>query len=92
MADINLTFAVVVFVILALATLGLALYRKFLAAGEEDLIHLGAGEERQIPGQVALAGKLKTIDLWGKTLTVLTAAVGVAMVAIYLYRAFLIHN
>ncbi len=92
MADINLTLAVVVFVILALATAGLALYRKFISAGEEDLIHLGPGEEQQIPGQVALAEKLKAIDRWGKTFTVLTAVAGVAMLAIYLYRAFLLHN
>ena len=34
---------------------GLALYRKLISAGEEDLIHLGPGEERFIPGQIALA-------------------------------------
>ena len=92
MADINLTLVVALFVLLAIATAGLALYRKFISAGEEDLIHLGPGEERQIPGQVELAGKLRAIDRWGKTLTVITAVVGVAMVAIYLYRAFLVHN
>lgn len=92
MADINLTLAVAVFVLLAIATLGLALYRKFISAGEQDLVHLGAGEDRQIPGQVVLAGKLKAIDRWGKILTVITAMAGVVMVALYLYKAFLIHN
>jgi uncharacterized membrane protein len=92
MADINLTPAVVIWVILAIATLGLALYRKLISASEEDLIHLGPGEERQIPGQVALAERLKTVDRWGKILTVITALVGLAIAAVYLYQVFLIHN
>ena len=92
MAEMNLTPAVVVWVILAIATLGLALYRKLISAKEEDLIHLGPGEERHIPEQVALAGKLKTVDTWGKTLTVITVAVGLAMAANYLYQAFLVHK
>jgi uncharacterized membrane protein len=92
MAEINLTPAVVVWVILAVATLGLALYRKLISASEEDLIHLGPGEERQIPAQVALAEKLKVIDRWGKTLTVITVLIGLAMAAVYLYQAFLVHK
>lgn len=92
MAEMNLTPVVVVWVFLAIATLGLALYRKLISAKEEDLIHLGPGEERHIPAQVALAGKLKTVDSWGKTLTVITVAVGLAMAAVYLYQAFLVHK
>ena len=92
MAEINLTPAVVVWVILAVATLGLALYRKLISASEEDLIHLGPGEERRIPAQVALADKLKTIDRWGKILTVITVLIGLAMAAAYLYQAFMIHK
>ena len=61
MADINLIPAVVVWIILAIATLGLALYRKLISAGEEDLIHLGPGEERQIPRQVALEARLRRL-------------------------------
>jgi hypothetical protein len=92
MADFNLTPAVVIWVILALATLGLALYRKLISAGEEDLIHLGPGEERHIPEQVALEAKLDAIDRGGKILTVITVLVGLAMAAVYLYQAFLVHK
>jgi len=92
MAGITLTPAVVIWVILAIVTLGLALYRKLISAGEEDLIHLGPGEERRIPEQIALAGKLKAIDRWGKTLTVITVAIGLAMAGVYLYQAFLVHK
>jgi len=92
MADINLTPAVVIWVILAIATLGLALYRKLISASEEDLIHLGPGQERHIPEQVALAAKLKAVDSWGKTMTVITVVVGLMVAAVYLYQAFMIHK
>jgi hypothetical protein len=92
MAGINLTPAVVIWVVLAIATLGLALYRKLISAGEENLIHLGPGEERQIPGQVALGAKLVTVDRWGKILTVITVLAGLAIAAVYLTQAFLVHK
>ena len=92
MADFNLTPAVVIWVVLAIATLGLALYRKLVSASEQDLVHLGPGEERHIPEQVALAVKLKAVDRWGKTLTVITVMAGLAMAAVYLYQAYLVHK
>ncbi len=92
MAGIGWTPAIVIWAILAIATLGLALYRKLISAGEEDLIHLGPGEERQIPEQVALAGRLKAVDRWGKTLTIITVAIGLVMAAVYLYQGFLIQK
>lgn len=92
MSDFNLTPAVVIWAVLAMATLCLALYRKLVSAREEDLVHLGPGEERQIPGQFALASKLEGIDRWGKILTVITIAMGLAMAALYLYQAWLIHK
>lgn len=92
MADINLTPAVVIWALLAIATLGLALYRKLISASEEDLIHLGPGQEGLIPEQVALAAKLKAIDRWGKILTIITVFVGLAMAGVYLYQQFLLHR
>ena len=77
---------VVLWSLLGLLVLGLAGYRKLLMLRKEDeLIHLGAGEEKRIPEQVALAQKLDTIDRWGKTLTVLTLAFGLLIAAVYLY-------
>ncbi len=92
MAGFNLIPAVLIWAVLAIATLALALYRKFVSAGEEDLIHLGPGEESRIPEQVALESKLKAVDRWGKTLTVITMAVGLVVAAVYLYQAFAVHN
>jgi len=71
-----------------LATIALALYRKFLATREETLIHLGPGEDREIPKQADIARRLHHIDRWGETLTVLTAAGGILLAAAYLARAW----
>ena len=92
MPGFNLTPAVMIWVVFAIATLGLALYRKLVSAREEDLVHLGPGEERHIPEQLALASKLEGIDRWGKILTVITIAIGLAVAALYLYQAWLIHK
>jgi hypothetical protein len=92
MNGIDLTPAVVIWVVLAIATLGLELYRKLVSSGEGDLIHLGPGQERHISEQVVLEGKLRTIDHFGKSLTVITLTIGLIVSAAYLYRAFLIQN
>jgi hypothetical protein len=83
MADIDLTPPVVIWVLLAIATLGLTLYRKFISAGQEDLLH---------PEQIALEAKLEAVDRWGNALTVITVVVGLAMAGVYLYQAFLVHK
>jgi hypothetical protein len=83
-----MTPIVMIWVILGVTTLGLALYRKLISANEEDVVHLGAGEERQIPEQVTLARKLDAIDRWGKILTMVTLALGVAIGIAYMYIAW----
>jgi hypothetical protein len=77
--------------ILGVATLALALYRKFVSMREDDWLHLAASEERLIPQQVATFQKLGRIDRWGITLTILTAALGLVLAALYLYQAALRH-
>jgi hypothetical protein len=83
-----MTPIVMIWVVLGVATLGLALYRKLISANEEDLVHLADGEERQIPEQVTLARKLEAIDRWGKTLTIVTLGLGVAIGIAYMYQAW----
>jgi hypothetical protein len=84
----TLTPFVLLEIAVGLATIALALYRKFLATREETLIHLGPGEEREIPRQADMARRLHYIDRWGETLTVLTAAGGILLAAAYLARAW----
>ena len=83
-----MTPIVMIWVVLGVATLGLALYRKLISANEEDVVHLAAGEERQIPEQAALARKLDGIDRWGKILTLVTIALGVAIGIAFMYQAW----
>lgn len=84
----NFTPYVVLWALIALATGGLALYRKLIAMNEDDYIHLAPGAERFTTKQVALTGKLDVIDRWGKVLTVITAVAGVVLGAAYLYVAW----
>ena len=83
----NITTLVVIWVGLGVVTLALALYRKVLASSETDVVHLGAGEEKEIPKQFTLAAKLASIDRWGKTLTVVVVLIGICLGTAYLYFA-----
>jgi hypothetical protein len=84
----NLTPIVMLWAVLGLATLGLALYRKMMTQNEQDVVHLGAGEEKQIPQQADLVKKLAVVDKWGKTLTVVTVLLGLVLAGGYLYNGW----
>ena len=81
-----MTAFVIFWTILGVATLALALYRKFVSMREDDYVHLSAGEERLIPQQVATFKKIGAIDRWGITMTIVTVVLGLALAAFYLYR------
>ena len=83
-----LTSLMVAFFALGVVTAGLALYRKLISLREDDLIHVGPGEEKFIPQQLAMAHRMAVIDRWGEILTVLTIAFGLIAGAVYLYQVF----
>ena len=82
-----MTTFVIFWAILGVATLALALYRKFVTMREDDYLHLAAGEERLIPQQVATFHRIGVIDKWGITMTIVTVILGLALAAMYLYQA-----
>ena len=85
----NVTFVVGIWMVLGMATLVLAVYRWIVSAhNENDVVHLGVGEEKEISRQATLARKMNTIDRWGKAMTVITAVVGLALASAYLYQAW----
>jgi hypothetical protein len=84
----NLIPYVVTWCFLAVVVLGLALYRNLAQIHEDDMIHLSPGEEKMIPKQVAFFRKLDVVDRWGKTLTVVALAGGLAIAGAFLYRAW----
>lgn len=81
-----MTTFVIFWAILGVATLALALYRKFVSMREDDYLHLSAGEERLIPQQVATFRKIGSIDRWGVTMTIVTVVFGLALAGLYLYQ------
>jgi hypothetical protein len=84
-----MTTFVIFWAVLGIATLALALYRKFVTMREDDYVHLAAGEERLIPQQVATFKKIGAIDRWGITMTIITVVLGLALAGMYLYQAAL---
>jgi hypothetical protein len=85
----NMIPYIAVWSVCGLAVLALALYRKVLTFhGDDEFVHLAAGEQRLIPQQVARAQRLDVIDRWGKGLTVFTFAFGLAIVGVVLFSAW----
>jgi hypothetical protein len=85
----NMIPYIAIWAVVGIAVLALALYRKILTFhGDDEFVHLSEGEQSLIPHQVALGHRLQLIDRWGKTLTVITAAYGLSIVAVVLFEAW----
>jgi hypothetical protein len=78
---------VVAWIFLGVATLGLALYRKFLSMKEEDYIHLEAWRAPRVAAQETMARKMHAIDRCGETLSVLTVLGGLVLAFAWVYAA-----
>lgn len=68
--------------LLTLALIALALYRKYVARNEDDLVHLADGEVPMIAEQQKVAARLETLDRWGKRLTFLDVVFGLGLLTI----------
>jgi len=67
------------FCLLAAATLGLALYRMLIVRVKgDDCLHVLDSDVPLIDKQSFAERRLKTVDVWGKTLTILTLLAGIA--------------
>jgi hypothetical protein len=71
--------------LMALSVLVLIIWRRQVAQGEDDSLHV-LHADSAVPHQIAMAHKLEVIDKWGKTLTVLTVAAGIAIAGVYFYQ------
>jgi hypothetical protein len=72
---------------LALTVPSLALYRKSIAAEEDDSIRV-SGDGSVIEKQKFISGKLETIDRWGKVLTTVIFALGLVLASGYVYAGW----
>ncbi len=74
-------------VLLVLATLALAAYRKFVTREEDDLVHLGEGSMQHAAKQEALARTLSQLDKFAKILVTVTVLYGLGLGATMIYQA-----
>jgi len=79
---------VVLWALLALVVLALVVYRRFISADEDDMIHVSDASGSTAAHQVSVARKLEQIDKWGKMLTVTTVVYGLILGGIYVYQSW----
>ena len=74
--------------LLVLATLALAAYRKFVTREEDDLVHLGEGSSMQHAAkQEALAKTIAQLDKFTKILVSVTVLYAVILGVSMIYQA-----
>lgn len=79
---------VVAWAMLALVVLGLFIYRRSLAAHEDDFVHLADGEANLINEQAVVAQRLEKVDYWGKLLTVIAFVYGLGLAGYFFYQTW----
>jgi hypothetical protein len=79
---------VVLWALLALAVIGLIIYRRIVSAGEDDMIHVSDAAGAVASQQVSVSQKLDQIDKWGKALTVVVVVYGVVLAGVYVYQSW----
>ena len=80
-----LPFAIV-WAVLAIGVLAMIVWRKTIAAHEDDSLHVLSAVAAQ--QQTGVAHKLDVIDKWGKILTLATVLFGLVVGAAYVYDSF----
>jgi hypothetical protein len=71
---------------LTAGVIALAIYRKVLARGECDVLHLLESETPLVPRQEEFAQRLDKLDFWGKVLTVVSVSYAFLLGALFLYQ------
>jgi hypothetical protein len=87
--NISLLPFTVLWMILAVAVIGLILYRAWIARGEDERLHVHPSEIGVVLQQAATAQKLEAIDRWGQALTIIALLYGFAVGAGYIYQNWL---
>ena len=75
-------------IVLGVCVAALAIYRKLLANREDDIVHVTSGESKVFSKQLNIAQRLQKIDFWGKTLTIVLAVYGLALLGLLIYRQY----
>ena len=86
----NNVFSVTIWtwIVLVTVVLLLALYRLMVIRSDYyTVLHVRRSELSLIPEQIMHDRRLRSVDLWGQLLTVVSLIIGIALVAVYLYKA-----
>jgi hypothetical protein len=83
--NFNLVPLIVLWGLLAISVIVMVVWRKMVASGEDDSLHVLQGSVAQ---QVTVANKLEMIDKWGKLLTIVTVLSGVIIGALWVYQSY----
>ena len=79
---------IVTWIVLVTVVLLLALYRLMILRSDcYTVLHVRSSELSLIPEQIMHDRRLRTVDLWGQLLTVVSLIIGLALAAVYLYKA-----
>jgi hypothetical protein len=82
----DLKLLLIGWVLLTSVVIALAVYRKRIAGKEDHFLHVN--DMNVVAQQTVVGQKLQAIDRWGKGLTVVAAAYGLAIAAMYLYAVW----
>lgn len=85
----KLVLSVFTWIVLTVAVIALALYRKYITRGEYDVLHIRDAESMLIPQQAVFARRVETIDFWGKLLTATVIGYGLLIFGAVLYQVWL---
>jgi hypothetical protein len=77
--------SIVILIVMTVVVAIVAVYRKIIARGEDDFVHLAEGTGQLIADQEKMARTLQLVDRVGVALTVATAVYGIGLAALYLY-------
>jgi hypothetical protein len=84
--NINFLPLIALWGVMAVSVLVLLVWRKAVARGEDDSLHVL--NTAAVPHQAEVAHKLEVIDKWGKIVTAVTVAYGVLLAALFIYQTF----
>jgi hypothetical protein len=66
----------------------LAVYRKFVARNEDDVLHLTDASGQLVTNQLKTARSLKLVDRLGVGITIATGIYAIVLFALFLYTGF----
>src|SRR4051812_29310127 len=75
-------------VVLVMIVVAMIVWRKIVARDEDDQLHV-LHAEAAVPQQFSVAKKLDQIDRWGKIMTVVAAAFGIAIAGLWIYQIWI---